>query len=166
MLIHTPTHPWLKHLAISYVPGPSTSLSEQITSKLMETLHQEGHDTQAAPTAETDVILTTAAIGRSAGLARLAHVHGPAQIQTESCSHGLYRGSCLTGGIQRLDGADRTAPDGRTGNGSRLRRGGGNRLTNLVSAGEARWRHHVFVPSCPDPDEVYSGPPGDWQAAT
>ncbi len=67
MLIHTPTHAWLKHLAVSYIPGPSTSLSAQVASELMEALQQEGHDTQDAPTAETDVILTTARLGEALG---------------------------------------------------------------------------------------------------
>ena len=67
MLIHTPTHTWLKQLTVSYLPGPSTPLSDRLASDLMEFLHQEGHTTQEVPTAETDVILTTARLGEPLG---------------------------------------------------------------------------------------------------
>ena len=67
MLIHTPTHTWLKQLTVSYLPGPSTPLSERVASDLMEFLHQEGHTTQDLPTADTDVILTTARLGEPLG---------------------------------------------------------------------------------------------------
>jgi hypothetical protein len=67
MLIHTPTHTWLKQLMISYLPGPSTSLSHRVASDLMEFLHQEGHTTQEVPSADTDVILTTARLGEPLG---------------------------------------------------------------------------------------------------
>jgi hypothetical protein len=67
MLIHTPTHTWLKQLTVSYLPGPSTPLSDHLASDLMEFLHQEGHTTQELPTADTDVILTTARLGEPLG---------------------------------------------------------------------------------------------------
>jgi hypothetical protein len=67
MLIHTPTHTWLKQLTVAYLPGPSTPLSERVASDLMAFLHQEGHTTQDLPTAETDVILTTARLGEPLG---------------------------------------------------------------------------------------------------
>ena len=67
MLIHTPTHTWLKQLTISYLPGPSTPLSNRVASDLMEFLHQEGHTTQEIPSADTDVILTTARLGEPLG---------------------------------------------------------------------------------------------------
>ena len=67
MLIHTPTHTWLKQLTVAYLPGPSTPLSNRVASDLMEFLHQEGHTTQALPTADTDVILTTARLGEPLG---------------------------------------------------------------------------------------------------
>src|SRR6185503_8663061 len=67
MLIHTPTHTWLKQLTISYLPGPSTPLANRVASDLMEFLHQEGHTTQELPTADTDVILTTARLGEPLG---------------------------------------------------------------------------------------------------
>ena len=67
MLIHTPTHTWLKQLTVSYLPGPSTPLANRVASDLMEFLHQEGHTTQELPSADTDVILTTARLGEPLG---------------------------------------------------------------------------------------------------
>jgi len=67
MLIHTPTHTWLKQLTVSYLPGPSTPLANRVASDLMEFLHNEGHTTQELPSANTDVILTTARLGEPLG---------------------------------------------------------------------------------------------------
>jgi hypothetical protein len=67
MLIHTPTHTWLKQLTVSYLPGPSTPLADRVASDLMEFLRQEGHTAQELPTADTDVILTTARLGEPLG---------------------------------------------------------------------------------------------------
>ena len=67
MLIHTPTHTWLKQLTVSYLPGPSTPLADQVARDLLEFLHNEGHTTQELPTANTDVILTTARLGEPLG---------------------------------------------------------------------------------------------------
>ena len=67
MLIQTPTHTWLKQLTISYLSGPSTPLANRVASDLMEFLHQEGHTTQEIPSADTDVILTTARLGEPLG---------------------------------------------------------------------------------------------------
>src|ERR1041385_9035148 len=67
MLVHTPTHSWLKQLCISYVPGPSTRLSERVVSDLLDYFHQEGHSTQETPSDETNVILTTVRLGEPLG---------------------------------------------------------------------------------------------------
>jgi hypothetical protein len=67
MLVHTPIHSWLKQLSVSYVPGPSTSLAERVASELIDYFHHEGHNTQEAPSEETDVILTTARMGEPLG---------------------------------------------------------------------------------------------------
>ena len=67
MLIHTPTHTWLKQLTVSYLTGPSTPLANRVALDLMEFLHNEGHTTQELPTADTDVILTTARLGEPLG---------------------------------------------------------------------------------------------------
>jgi hypothetical protein len=67
MLIHTPTHPWLKQLTLSYIPGPATSLANRVAAGLMDYFHHEGHTTQAVPSPETSVILTTARLGEPLG---------------------------------------------------------------------------------------------------
>lgn len=67
MLIHTPLHSWLRQLHVSYVPGPSTDLAHQFASELMNHIHLEGHTVQEAPSAETDVIITTARLGKPLG---------------------------------------------------------------------------------------------------
>lgn len=63
MLIHTPTHTWLKQLHVSYVPGPSSALSERFAKEVMDHLHIDGHVTQEMPSLATNVILTTAKWG-------------------------------------------------------------------------------------------------------
>src|SRR5687767_1745529 len=65
--LQTPTHSWLKQLTISYVPGPSTELSDQVASGLIRHFNEEGHATPAQPSPKTDVILTTARLGEPLG---------------------------------------------------------------------------------------------------
>lgn len=65
--LHTPIHSWLKQLTISYVPGPSTGLSELVASHLIQHFDEEGHNSQTTPSPETDVILTTARLGEPLG---------------------------------------------------------------------------------------------------
>lgn len=67
MLAHTPVHSWLKQLHVSYVPGPSSGLAERVTIGLMDTFQRAGHMTQEVPSAETNVILTTARLGEPLG---------------------------------------------------------------------------------------------------
>lgn len=67
MLVHTPIHSWLKQLSLSYVPGPSTGLADRVASELMDYFHHEGHITENTPSAETNVILTTARLGEPLG---------------------------------------------------------------------------------------------------
>ena len=65
--LHTPTHSWLKQLTISYVPGPSTGLADRVASDLIRHFDEEGYQTPATPSPETDVILTTARLGEPLG---------------------------------------------------------------------------------------------------
>lgn len=65
--LHTPTHSWLKQLSISYIPGPTTTLSDRVASDLIGHFQQEGHRTPSLPSPETDVILTTARLGEPLG---------------------------------------------------------------------------------------------------
>src|SRR5512133_3518572 len=67
MLIHTPTHSWLKKLTLSYVPGPSTELAERVAADLVGYFQDEGHSVQKIPAKKTDVILTTARLGEPLG---------------------------------------------------------------------------------------------------
>ena len=65
--VHTPIHSWLKQLTLSYIPGPSTDLSEQVATDLIHHFRSEGHETPVKPTPETEVILTTARLGEPLG---------------------------------------------------------------------------------------------------
>lgn len=67
MLVHTPTHSWLKQLNVSYIPGPSAGLADRVVSGLMNYFQQEGHITADVPAPETHVILTTAKLGEPLG---------------------------------------------------------------------------------------------------
>ena len=66
-VLQTPTHSWLKQLTITYIPGPSTPLSERVAADLVQHFAADGHSTPAQPTSETDVILTTARLGEPLG---------------------------------------------------------------------------------------------------
>ncbi len=56
-------HPWVRRLHVHYLPGPVTPLLEGAASSLMAAFARLGHDVQAEPDDETDVILTTAPFG-------------------------------------------------------------------------------------------------------
>lgn len=63
MLTHTPIHTWLRQLHVSRPAGPSSGLAGHVLSELMTYLQREGHIVEEVPSAETDVILTTARFG-------------------------------------------------------------------------------------------------------
>src|SRR6266542_1871698 len=67
MLVHTPTHSWLKQLCISYTPGPSTGLANHVATELLNYFQRGGHITGNIPSTETNVILTTARLGEPLG---------------------------------------------------------------------------------------------------
>lgn len=67
MLVHTPTHSWLRQLNISYVQGPASGLADRVASQLMNYFQQEGHTAESTPAPETYVILTTARLGEPLG---------------------------------------------------------------------------------------------------
>jgi hypothetical protein len=67
MLVHTPTHSWLKQLNIAYVLGPSRGVADRVASELMGYFHHAGHITESTPAPETDVLLTTAKLGEPLG---------------------------------------------------------------------------------------------------
>jgi hypothetical protein len=55
-----PTHEWLRKIGVAFVPGPTTPLLESVVSDLLDQFRRQGHRVQDVPTAETDIILTTA----------------------------------------------------------------------------------------------------------
>jgi hypothetical protein len=67
MLVHTPTHSWLRQLNVSYIQGSSADLADRVASELMNYFHQEGHTAESTPAPETNVILTTAKLGEPLG---------------------------------------------------------------------------------------------------
>ncbi len=59
-----PTHPWLRPIRLTFVPGPMTSLLEEVVAGLRQAAQGQGHEIQAVPDNLTDVILTTAHLGQ------------------------------------------------------------------------------------------------------
>ena len=62
-----PTHPWLRRIHVAFVPGPTTSLLEEVASGLLHHFRLQGHQVQTTPDGRTDVILTTAPFGEPIG---------------------------------------------------------------------------------------------------
>jgi hypothetical protein len=63
--ITRPTHAWLRHVHVAYVPGQGTPLIESVAGELLNHFRLLGHHVQAGPDASTDVILTTALFGEA-----------------------------------------------------------------------------------------------------
>jgi hypothetical protein len=62
-----PIHPWLRKISVASVPGPTTSLLEQVVANLLRHFRLQGHQVQTTPDSRTDVILTTAPFGKPLG---------------------------------------------------------------------------------------------------
>ncbi|MFQ5408185.1 MAG: hypothetical protein ACE5FI_07170 [Anaerolineales bacterium] len=59
-----PTHPWVRTLTVSYVPGKLDARLEWLVAPLLDWLRQNAHTVQAdGPTDGTDLIITTAIAG-------------------------------------------------------------------------------------------------------
>ncbi len=58
-----PLHPWLKQVRVSYLPGPTTPLLEEVTGNILDQFEALGHVLDDSPGEETDAVLTTAAFG-------------------------------------------------------------------------------------------------------
>lgn len=58
-----PMHSWLRQINVSFVPGPMTSLIEEVAEGVMRYFRRLGHRIQDKPDEQTDVILTTARFG-------------------------------------------------------------------------------------------------------
>jgi hypothetical protein len=62
-----PMHPWLCRIHVAFVPGPTTSLLEEVVSGLLHHFRLQGHQVQTMPDDRTDVILTTAPFSEPIG---------------------------------------------------------------------------------------------------
>ncbi len=60
-----PLHPWLRQIRMAFVPGPMTSLLEEVTHRLLQQVQLHGHQVQGFPDDTTDVILTTDSFGEA-----------------------------------------------------------------------------------------------------
>lgn len=60
-----PTHEWLKHINVSFVPGPMSGALEELMGGLLQRFEQLGHRVEEVPTDDTNVLFTTAAYGES-----------------------------------------------------------------------------------------------------
>ncbi len=58
-----PTHPWLREICASFVPGPMSPLLQEVMDGLERHFRRLGHQVHTPPDEHTDVILTTAAFG-------------------------------------------------------------------------------------------------------
>jgi hypothetical protein len=65
--LHIPTdrtiHSWLKPIHCVSIPGPTSPLIEDVLANLIAHFAHQGHTIQDHPTAETDLVLTTARFG-------------------------------------------------------------------------------------------------------
>lgn len=59
-----PIHPWLKRLKLAFVPGPMTTMLDDLVAGLLARFKALGHTVQKAPDDQTDVILTSATFGQ------------------------------------------------------------------------------------------------------
>lgn len=58
-----PAHPWLGKIHVTFVPGPTTPLLEEVAGSLLHRFRLQGHRVQESPDDHTDLILTTAPFG-------------------------------------------------------------------------------------------------------
>jgi hypothetical protein len=86
LILNRPTHAWLRHIHVAYVPGPGTPLIDSVARELLDYFQRLGHHVQDTPDGHTDLILTTARFGEPlnwresillAGRRRLNLEHSP-----------------------------------------------------------------------------------------
>lgn len=58
-----PVHPWLRSIRVAFLVGPVTALLEEFRQGLERAFRQLGHQVQATPDGQTDLLLTTARFG-------------------------------------------------------------------------------------------------------
>jgi len=61
--VGSPAHPWLKQLKVAVVPGPTSTVLEEVLDGLLEQFRTMGHEVQPAPVDGVDLLLTTARYG-------------------------------------------------------------------------------------------------------
>lgn len=59
-----PTHAWLRPMRVAYVPGPGAEALVTVFENLLDELRAQGHNVQAQPQADTEVLLTTSVFGQ------------------------------------------------------------------------------------------------------
>jgi hypothetical protein len=59
------SHKWLKKLRIVFIPGESTPLLDEFSSRLMERFEYHGHQILSDPKDDPDVLITTARFGKA-----------------------------------------------------------------------------------------------------
>lgn len=58
-----PTHAWLKTIEVSFVPGPMSSMLEELVDGILDRFRDLGHKVVEKPTDSTKVLFTTAPFG-------------------------------------------------------------------------------------------------------
>jgi hypothetical protein len=61
--VANPTHNWLRQIEVAFVPGPMSSMLEELADGLLERFRLLGHNVVETPTDSTNVLFTTATFG-------------------------------------------------------------------------------------------------------
>ena len=100
-----PRHPWLRQLRVSFVPGPTAPLMDEVFENLEKYFKDFGHVVEARPSDATDIIFTTASFGdpmpwrealifntrKRFGLTRTPTLVTVLQVSRENFNHALAR---------------------------------------------------------------------------
>ena len=62
--LNKPLHPWLKQAYVTYLPGPTDKVLEEVAQGIMHSFKLLGSIVQDSPTDETTILLTTAPYGK------------------------------------------------------------------------------------------------------
>ena len=63
LITSKPVHNWLNKLSVAFVPGPMNPMLEGMVDNLLDQFGRMGHQVQATPDNDTDLIFTTAPYG-------------------------------------------------------------------------------------------------------
>jgi hypothetical protein len=61
--VSSPIHPWLRQLKVAVVPGPASTVLEEVIDGLLDQFRDMGHEVLPAPADGADLLLTTARFG-------------------------------------------------------------------------------------------------------